>query len=100
METDPVDTDLMIDRWDTWGGGIPLVVLESPYRSLIGPLLEYLEEVKIERENYRVTVVIPEFVPAKWWHKLLHNQSGLILRVALMLRRDIVSANVRYYLSQ
>ena len=100
VETDPVDTDLMIDRWDTWGGGIPLVVLESPYRSLIGPLLEYLEEVKIERENYRVTVVIPEFVPAKWWHKLLHNQSGLILRVALMLRRDIVSANVRYYLSQ
>ena len=100
IETDPVDTELMIDRWDRWGGGIPLVILDAPYRSLLGPLLEYLEEVKGERKNYRVTVVIPEFVPAKWWHKILHNQSGLLLKVALMFRRDIVTANVRYYLSE
>ncbi len=100
IETDPVDTELMIDRWDRWGGGIPLVILESQYRSLLGPLIEYLEEVKIERENYRITVVIPEFVPAKWWHKLLHNQSGLILRIALLFRRDIITANVRYYLER
>jgi hypothetical protein len=100
IETDPIDTELMIDRWDAWGGGIPLVILESPYRSLLGPLLEYLEQVKVERENHRVTVVIPEFVPAKWWHKVLHNQSGLILKIALMFRRDIITANVRYYLER
>lgn len=100
IETDQVDTELMIDRWDRWGGGIPLVILESQYRSLLGPLIEYLEEVKVERENYRITVVIPEFVPAKWWHKLLHNQSGLILRIALLFRRDIITANVRYYLER
>lgn len=100
IETDPIDTELMIDRWDTWGGGIPLVILESPYRSLLGPLLEYLEQVKVERENHRVTVVVPEFVPAKWWHKVLHNQSGLILKIALLFRRDIITANVRYYLER
>lgn len=100
LETDPLDTQLMIERWDRWGGGIPLVILESPYRSLIGPLLEYLDEVKGERENYRVTVVIPEFVSAKWWHKLLHNQSGMMLKIALLFRRDIVTANLRYYLSE
>lgn len=100
IETDPIDTELMIERWDKWGGGIPLVILESPYRSLLGPLLEYLEQVKVERENHRVTVVIPEFVPAKWWHKILHNQSGLILKIALLFRRDIITANVRYYLER
>jgi len=100
IETDPIDTELMIDRWDSWGGGIPLVILESPYRSLLGPLLEYLEQVKVERENHRVTVIIPEFVPVKWWHKILHNQSGLILKIALLFRRDIITTNVRYYLER
>lgn len=57
-------------------------------------------EVKGEREDYRVTVVVPEFVPAKWWHKMLHNQSGLLLKVALLFRKDIVTANVRYYLAE
>lgn len=100
IETDPLDTQLLEERWETWGGGIPLVILESPYRSLVGPLLEYLEEVKRERENYMITVVIPEFVPAKWWHKLLHNQSGLLLKFVLLFQRDIITANVRYYLEK
>jgi len=100
IEVDPVDTALLIERWERWGGDIPLVILESPYRSLIAPLLDYLEEAKHERENYLITVVIPEFVPAKWWHKLLHNQSGLLLKFTLLFRRDIVTANVRYYVEK
>ena len=76
------------------------MILDSPYRSLLGPLFDYLEEVKGERDNSRVTVVIPEFVPAKWWHRILHNQSGLLLKVALLFRKDIVTANVRYHLSE
>ncbi|MCL6519826.1 MAG: APC family permease [Armatimonadetes bacterium] len=100
IEVDPVDTALLIERWEKWSGGIPLVILESPYRSLVAPLLEYLEEAKHERENYLITVIIPEFVPAKWWHKLLHNQSGLLLKFTLLFRRDIVTTNVRYYLER
>jgi len=100
IDTDPIDSRLLEDRWETWGGGIPLIILESPYRSLIGPLLQYLEEAKTEKENSLVTVVIPEFVPAKWWHKLLHNQSGLLLKLVLLFRKDIVTANVRYYVEK
>ncbi|MDI6827140.1 MAG: APC family permease [Armatimonadota bacterium] len=100
IEVDPVDTALLVERWEKWSGGIPLVILESPYRSLVAPLLEYLEEAKHERENYLITVIIPEFVPAKWWHKLLHNQSGLLLKFTLLFRRDIVTTNVRYYVER
>ncbi|MDO8586128.1 MAG: APC family permease [Armatimonadota bacterium] len=100
VESDPVDTAIMMERWEQWGGGIPLVVLESQYRSLMQPILEYLEEAKRERKNCVITVVIPEFVPAKWWHKLLHNQSGILLKFALLFRRNIVTTNVRYYLER
>ena len=100
IETDPIDTALLTERWEQYGGGIPLIILESPYRSLLGPLLEYLEEAKRERENYKITVIIPEFVPAKWWQSILHNQSGLVLKFALLFRPDIITTNVRYYLKK
>lgn len=100
IEVDPAETAIIRDRWEDFGLGLPLIILESPYRSIIGPVLNYLEEVKKERPNNVVTVVVPEFVPKKWWHKLLHNQSGLVLKIALMLRRDIVFTNVRYYVEK
>lgn len=100
IEIDPVETSMIRERWEKFGLGVPLVILESPYRSVIGPVLKYLEQVKKERPNYMVTVVLPEFVPKKWWHKLLHNQSGLFLKIALMMRRDIVFTNVRYYVER
>lgn len=100
VEIDPVETAMIRERWEKFGLGVPLVILESPYRSVIGPVIKYLEEVKKERPNYVVTVVLPEFVPKKWWHKLLHNQSGLFLKIALMLRKDIVFTNVRYYVER
>ena len=100
IEIDPNETPLIRERWEKFGFGIPLVILESPYRSILRPVLAYLEEAKKERPDYIVTVVLPEFVPKKWWHKLMHNQSGLFLKVALMLKRDIVVTNVRYYLEK
>jgi len=100
IEIDPEDTPLIEERWEKWGMGVPLVVLESPYRSLVEPLLRYLDEVKEERRRHIVTVIIPEFVPVKFWHKILHNQSGLLLKLALLFRRDIVVANIRYYLEK
>ena len=100
IEIDPNETPLIRERWEKFGFGIPLVILESPYRSVIGPVLKYLEEAKKERPDYVVTVVLPEFVPKKWWHNAMHNQSGLFLKIALMLKRDIVVTNVRYYLNK
>ena len=100
VEIDPIETRIIRERWEEFGLGVPLVILESPYRSMIGPVIKYLEEVKKERPDYVVTVVLPEIVPKKWWHKLLHNQSALMLKIALMMRRGIVFTNVRYYLEQ
>jgi amino acid transporter len=100
IEVDPSETPLVRDRWEEFEIDVPLVILESPYRSINLPVLNYLEEVKKERPNYIVTVVLPEFVPRKWWHNVLHNQTALFLKFALMFRKDIVVTNVRYYLDK
>ncbi|MBI3945840.1 MAG: APC family permease [Armatimonadetes bacterium] len=99
IEIDPDDTPRLRDQWEQWSHGIPLLIIESPYRSLIDPLFRYLDEVQTE-PNQTVTLVIPEFVPVKWWHKLLHNQSGLLLKIALLFRRGLVVTNVRYHLTR
>jgi amino acid transporter len=100
IEIDPGETPLVRDRWEEFGLGVPLVILESPYRSVIGPTLAYLEEAKKERPDYVVTVVLPEFVPKRRWHGLLHNKTALLLKLYLMMRRDIVVTNVRYFLDK
>ncbi|MEN6356233.1 MAG: APC family permease [Armatimonadota bacterium] len=100
IEIDPLETSLIRERWEMYGLGVPLVILESPYRSLIGPVLKYLEEAKKERPGHVITVVLPEFVPKKFWQKVLHGQSGLFLKIALMMMPGIVVTNVRYYLEK
>lgn len=100
IEVDPTETPLVRERWEQFGMTVPLVILESQYRSVIKPTLDYLEEAKRERPDHVVTVVIPEFVPKKWWHKALHGQSGFFLKLALSMRRDIVVTNVRYFLER
>ena len=96
--TDPERTPQLRERWEQWGHDVPLVILNSPYRSLLGPIMRYLDAVQHERRNHTVTVVVPEFVATKKWHALLHGQSGFRLKLALLSRRDVVVANVRYYL--
>ena len=86
------------ERWDRWTPEIPLVVLDSEYRSLADPLLEYLDGLSERKPVDTITVVIPEFVPQRWWHHALHNQSGLALKRKLGSRANVVVANVRYFL--
>jgi amino acid transporter len=96
IELDPEQTPSLQREWQAWGEDMPLVILKSPYRSLTRPLLKYLSEVEDERTDDIVTVVVPEAVPTRWWHHLLHGQSGLRLKLALLGRTDIVVANIRY----
>ncbi len=70
--------------WPVWGHGVPLVIVESPYRSLTRPLLRFLVELKRVEQADMVTVVLPEFVPDSWWEHTLHNQSALFLKAALL----------------
>ncbi len=98
IETDPERTALLKKNWHAYGSDIPLVIMESPYRSLIGPLLRYIDAVQKERSDDVITVVLPELVSRKLWHALLHNQAGPLLKLALLNRRDVIVTNVRYFL--
>jgi hypothetical protein len=84
-------------KWETWGGGVRLVILDSPYRLLVEPLLQYIQEIaELRQPGEIITIVVPEFVPSHWYYNLLHTQTALWLRLALMFRRGIVITSVPY----
>ncbi len=86
------------EKWQQWGSGVNLVVVASPYRSLARPLLNYMDRVRRTKQGVVITIVLPEFVPAKWWQNLLHNQNTLFLKGALLFKKGIVVTNVPYHL--
>lgn len=98
INLDEESTRKLREKWEQWGSGVNLVVLASPYRSLVRPLLNYIDRVKRRAQGDVVTIVLPEFVPAKWWQNLLHNQNSLVLKGALLFRKGIVVTNVPYHL--
>jgi hypothetical protein len=98
VETDPERTRRLEERWGKWGMGAPLVVLTSPYRSLLGPLVDYIDHLRRQSPNHMVTLVIPEFIPARWWQQLLHNQTALLIKGAMLFRKNIVVTDVPYHL--
>lgn len=93
---DPIATEHLVREWE--GVDLPLIILPSPNRSLVEPVLHYIDEVDAEKENDMITVIVPELVEAKWWHYILHSQSGHVLRLALGLKRGIVVTDVPYHL--
>jgi amino acid transporter len=88
------------EKWEQWGSGVKLVVLPSPYRSLTRPLLRYIDSVERKGSDDMVTIVLPEFVPARWWQQLLHNQSSLLLKGALLFKKGVVVTSVPYHLER
>jgi amino acid transporter len=98
VETDPERTRRLEEKWGRHGLGVPLVVLNSPYRSLLGPLLEYVDHLTGRPGKHVVTMVIPEFIPARWWQHLLHNQTALLIKGALLFRRNVIVTDVPYHL--
>jgi amino acid transporter len=100
VEMDPDKTRRLEERWGKWGMGVPLVVLTSPYRSLLAPLLDYLDHLQARGEHVMVTIVIPEFIPARWWQHLLHNQTALLIKGSLLFRKNVVVTDVPYHLAR
>ncbi len=98
VETDPARTARLEEKWAQWGLGVPLVVLGSPYRSLLRPLLDYVDKIHARGEDQMVTVVLPEFLPGHWWQHALHNQTALLVKGALLYRPNTVVADVPYLL--
>ena len=98
VETDPARTARVEEKWSAWGFGVPLVVLTSPYRSLLRPLLDYIDHIHARGEDQMVTIVLPEFLPRRWWQHALHNQTALLVKGALLFRPNTVVADVPYLL--
>ncbi|MBN1977951.1 MAG: APC family permease [Anaerolineae bacterium] len=106
VDVEPERTARVREKWQVWGHGVPLVVLESPYRSVIQPLLAYLEEAdQREPERGLAVVVLPEFVPPHWWNHLFHNQTAILFKAILTYQRGKtgkgrVVINVPYHLER
>ncbi|MDP4087314.1 MAG: APC family permease [Bacillota bacterium] len=96
----PEDAKKMEEKWEQWNPGVRLVVVVSRYRTLVKPLLEFIGRVEHRYgEDKKVTVLLPEFITHKWWHRWLHNQSAFRLRNLLLKRKDVVVSTVPFHLN-
>ena len=97
ISLDPDQAEHVQRKWELWGDGVRLVILDSPYRLLLEPLLGYIQEVADHRQpNETITIVVPQFVPKHWWNNVLHTQAALMLRLALLFKPGIVITDVPY----
>jgi len=97
VSVNPQESQKVRDKWSMFGEGVRLVVLDSPYRLLIEPMMDYIQMLISRRTpNEIITIVVPLFVPSHWWENLLHNQTALLLRFALLFKPGIVIVEVPY----
>jgi amino acid transporter len=97
VTTDDVDTDKVRAEWATHRFGVPLDIVESPYRDLTDPVMDYLDELDARWDDDTITVIIPEVVVHRWYHLLLHNQSALALKARLLYRDNTVVTSVPWH---
>lgn len=100
IDVDKEETALIEIKWAQWGCGVPLIVLPSPYRSILRALLGFIEEHLEKDPDCWVTVVIPEILPARWWQNILHNQRALLLKAALLFKDRVVLTDVPFHLTR
>jgi len=97
VSVDQNESQKVREKWNFYGDGVRLVILESPYRLLLEPVMGYIETLLAMRQaNEVLTIVVPQFVPAHWWENLLHNQTALMLRFALLYKPGVVILEVPY----
>jgi amino acid transporter len=100
VSMDHAEIEKVRAKWEMWGQGVRLVILDSPYRLLLEPLLEYIDKLAAQRQpNELITIVVPQFVPRRWWHHLLHTQAAMVLRLVLLSRPGIVVTDVPYHVN-
>ena len=97
VTNDPAAAEEMRRRWPEWAGKTELVVVESPYRALIGPLVRYMDALQAQAPDRPIMVVLSEVVPRHWWENLLHNQTSLRLKLRLFGRKNTIVADVPYH---
>ncbi len=98
VDLDGTQTSKLRQRWPEWAPDVPLVVLESPFRSIVRPVLDYIDRMERQGEGRYLTIVMPEFIPSHWWGHFLHNQTALMIKAALLFRPGKVTISVPYHL--
>jgi hypothetical protein len=98
ISIDPAREERVKKRWTQYSRGIPLIVLDSPYRSLTQPIEEYIDNLQRNEPNSLITIILPEFVPRGWWPKLLHGQAAFMLNLRLRLKPNVVVIGVPYHI--
>ena len=95
---DADSTARLKDKWGKWGSGIELEILPSPYRSLVMPIRTYIDQLSNRYHDDVLTVVLPEFIPNRWWQNFLHNQTALAIKTMLLFTKNVVVVSVPYHL--
>ena len=98
VEIDPSRSERLSQEWAQSFPGIPLVILKSPFRSLLRPISKYMDSLEREQDQRFITLVVPEFVTPSAWQRLLHGNTALLIKLAMANRKHIVVSNVRYHL--
>jgi amino acid transporter len=98
ITNDPQTAEELREHWSTLAGPMELVVVESPYRALVGPLLRYMDALQSLHPDRPIVVVLSEVVPRHWWDNLLHNQTSLRLKLRLFGRKNTIVADVPFHL--
>ncbi len=94
--SDEEERERVIAQWESFNMDMPLEIVYSPYRELLRPILDAVDDLDARYDNDIVTVIIPEFVVHRWWEHLLHNQSALLLKGRLLFRKNTVVTSVPY----
>jgi hypothetical protein len=100
VEIDAAQTAAFKEQWFRIFPNVYLEVLNSPFRSLLEPIMVFIDQTRDSHLNANITVIIGEFVATKWWHSFLHGHTGLVLKLAMLSKRNVVVTNVRYYLQK
>lgn len=91
----------MEEKWEGWNPGVRLITLKSSYRSIVKPLIKFIDTVEWKKnETDHITILIPQFITKHWWQYVLHNQTSLLLRAYLFRHKDVVISTVTYHLDK
>lgn len=91
----------MEEKWEGWNPGVRLITLKSSYRSIVKPLIKFIDTVEWKKnETDHITILIPQFIAKHWWQYVLHNQTSLLLRAYLFRHKDVVISTVTYHLDK
>jgi hypothetical protein len=97
VSLDDKETKKITEKWEMWGENYRLVIIKSPYRTFLEPLLDYVKEINaISLPSDKITIVIPQFITKHFWERLLHARTAEVIRSALMNQKNVVIMEVPY----